>query len=139
MALSAFADKSREPREEDLRKVMGTTINHWTAILKRAAGDYPPLEESWGFAGTAWGWSLRLRQKKRTIMYLTPCKGYFIAGFALGEKAVRAAHEAGLDQSTISLIDGARKYAEGRAVRIEVRRKRDRDQVIKLAAIKMEN
>jgi hypothetical protein len=72
-------------------------------------------------------------------MYLTPCKGYFIAGFVLGEKAVRAAGEAGLDESTLSLIESARKYAEGRAVRIEVRRKRDRDQVIKLAAIKMEN
>jgi len=139
MALSAFADKSREPREDDLRRVMGTTIKHWAAIVKQAASDYPPLEESWGFSGTAWGWSLKLRQKKRTIMYLTPCKGYFIAGFALGEKAVRAAHKAGLDQSTLSLIDGARKYAEGRAVRIEVRRKRDRDQVIKMAAIKMEN
>jgi len=139
VALSAFADKSREPREDDLEKVMGRAIKHWRAIVKQAAGDYPPLEESWGFAGTAWGWSLRLRRKKRTIMYLTPCKGYFIAGFALGEKAVRVAKEAGLDESTLSLIDGARKYAEGRAVRIEVHRKRDRDQVIKLAAIKMEN
>ena len=139
MALSAFDDKSREPSEDDLESVMGRAIKHWMAIVKKAASDYPPLDQSWGFAGTAWGWSLRLRQKKRTIMYLTPCKGYFIAGFALGEKAVRAASEAGLDQSTLSLIDSARKYAEGRAVRIEVRRKRDRDQVLRLAAIKMEN
>jgi hypothetical protein len=118
---------------------MGRAIKHWTAIVKQAASDYQPLDQSWGFSGTAWGWSLRLRQKKRTIMYLTPCKGYFIAGFALGEKALRAAREADLDESTLALIDGARKYAEGRAVRIEVRRKRDRGQVIKLAAIKMEN
>ncbi|MFC1800043.1 DUF3788 domain-containing protein [Candidatus Eisenbacteria bacterium] len=139
MALSAFADKSRQPREDDLEKVMGITVKHWKVIIKQAAGDYPPLEESWGFSGTAWGWALRLRQKKRTIMYLTPCKGYFIAGFALGEKAVRAAKQAGLDESTVALIDGAPKYAEGRAVRIEVRRKRDREQVIRLVAIKMEN
>jgi hypothetical protein len=139
MALSAFADKSVKPGEEDLKRVMGRIFKHWTAVIEKAEADYPPLGQSWGFAGTAWGWSLRLRQKKRTIMYLTPCKGYFIAGFALGEKAVRAAKEAGFDESTLSLIDSARKYAEGRAVRIEVRRKRDRDQVIKIAAIKMEN
>ena len=139
VALSAFADKSKEPRATELQGVLGKGIKHWAAIVKWAETDYPPLEESWGFSGTAWGWSLRLRQKKRTIMYLTPCKGYFIVGFALGEKAVRAAHEAGLDESTVALIDGAQKYAEGRAVRIEVRRKRDREQVIRLAAIKMEN
>jgi hypothetical protein len=139
MALSAFADKSRKPAEEDLQKVMGRVFKHWSAIIERASRHYPPLQQDWGFAGTAWGWSLRLKQKKRTVMYLTPCKGYFMAGFALGEKAVRAAHEADLDESTLSLIDGAPRYAEGRGVRIEVRRKRDRDQVIRLAAIKMEN
>jgi hypothetical protein len=139
LALSAFADKSRKPGGEDLKKVMGRVCKHWMAVIEKAEGDYPPLEQTWGFSGTAWGWALRLKQKTRTIMYLTPCKGYFIAGFALGEKAVRAAKEAGLDESTLSVIDRAPRYAEGRTVRIEVRRKRDREQVMKLAAIKMEN
>ena len=31
--------------------------------------------------------------KKRTILYMTPCKGHFIVGFVLGEKTVKAAHE----------------------------------------------
>ena len=139
MALSVFADKSMKPGDEDLKRVMGTVFKHWTAVIEKAEGDYPPLEKSWGFSGTAWGWALRLRHKKRTVMYLTPCKGYFIAGFVLGDRAARAAKEEGLDESTLSLIDGAQRYAEGRAVRIEVRRKRDRDQVLKLATIKMGN
>jgi len=139
MALSAFADRSKMPQANDLKGVLGRSGNHWTAIIEHAASHYSPLDQSWGFSGTAWGWALRLKQKKRTIMYLTPCERYFIVGFALGEKAVRAAHEAGLDESTLAMIDGARKCAEGHAVRIEVRRKRDRDQVIRLAAIKMEN
>ena len=52
---------------------------------------------------------------------MTPCEGYFIASFALGEKAVRAAHETDLPVSALEVIDIAKKYAEGRGVRLEVR------------------
>ncbi len=103
------------------------------------ASEYQPLAEKWNFPGQKWGWSLQLKQKKRTVLYMTPCKGYFLAGFALGEKAVKAAHESGLPESVLNIINGARKYAEGRAVRVEVRTKKDLDNTKKLAAIKMAN
>jgi len=139
MALSAFEDKSKEPQKDELTKVLSRSAIHWVALVEQVEADYPPLDQSWGYSGAAWGWALRLRQKKRTIMYLTPCKGYFLVGFALGEKAVRAAHSSGLKKSTLDIIDSAKKYAEGRGVRIEVRTKRDRDDILKLASIKMEN
>ena len=91
------------------------------------------------FSGEKWGWSLQLKRKKRTILYMTPCKKHFLAGFALGEKAVKAAHESDLPGSVLTLIDSARKYAEGRGVRIEVRTKKDLESTQKLAAIKMAN
>ena len=137
MTLSAFSDKSKKPQAAELKEVLGRSHIHWKAILEQAERDYPPLDQLWGFSGASWGWALRLKQKKRTIMYLTPCKRHFLVGFVLGEKAVRAAHETNLHKSLLELIDTARKYVEGRAVRIEVRNKRDRDEVIKLAAIKM--
>ena len=70
---------------------------------------------------------------------MTPCQGYFLASFALGEKAVRAAHQSGLPDSVLSVIDNARKYAEGRGVRLEVRSQGDLENIQKLAAIKMAN
>jgi len=70
---------------------------------------------------------------------MTPCKGHFQVGFTLGEKAVKAAHESTLPDSVLAAIDGANKYVEGRAVRIEVRSKKDRDNVMKIAAVKMAN
>lgn len=139
MALSIFADKSKEPQKDELTKVLGRSNIHWVTIVEQAETDYPPLDKSWGYSGAAWGWALRLKQKKRALMYLTPCKGHFLVGFALGEKAVRAAHSSDLSKSMLAIIDSAKKYAEGRAVRIEVRTKRDRDDILKLASIKMEN
>jgi hypothetical protein len=70
---------------------------------------------------------------------MTPCNGYFFASFALGEKAVKAAHENGLPNSVLEVIDSARKYAEGRGVRLEVRSAEDVRNVEKLAIIKMAN
>jgi hypothetical protein len=89
--------------------------------------------------GANWAWSLRLKQKKRTVLYMTPCNGHFLVGFVLGEKAVTAAREGGLPDHTLEVIDEAKKYAEGRAVRIEVRRKNDFEIAKRLAAIKMAN
>jgi hypothetical protein len=139
MALSAFDDKSNAPCASDLEKMLGRTSSHWGHLIAHIASEYAPLDETWNFAGAKWGWSLRLKQKKRTVLYMTPCSKHFLVGFVLGDRAVKAAHDSTLPESVLALIDGARKYAEGRGVRIEVRTKKDRDHVMELAAIKMAN
>jgi hypothetical protein len=70
---------------------------------------------------------------------MTPCEGYFLASFALGEKAAKAAHENNLPISILEVIDSAKKYAESRGVRLEVRSVEDVRNVEKLAVIKMAN
>lgn len=139
MALSAFDDKSRTPRPTELKKTLGRTSDLWDKLKDHLESEYQPLSEKWTFAGKKWGWSLQLKQKKRTILYMTPREGFFSAGFVLGERAVRAARESGLPDSVLALIDSARKYAEGRGVRIEVKTKKALDTTKKLAAIKMAN
>ena len=139
MGLSAFSDKSRQPRAEDLKTTLGRSATHWDSLTSHIAAEYAPLEETWNFAGANWGWSLRLKQKKRTVLYMTPCKGFFLVGFVLGEKAVKSAHDSPLPDSILAVIDEAKKYAEGRAVRIEIKNKRDLEITKKLAAIKMAN
>jgi hypothetical protein len=137
MALSAFDDKSKEPGTSDLQKMLGRTSSHWNDLKTHIAAEYAPLDDTWNFAGAKWGWSLRLEQKKRTVLYMTPCKGHFLVGFALGERAVRTAHDSDLPEAILAVIDGATKYAEGRGVRIEIRNKRDLEITKKLAAIKL--
>ena len=139
MALSAFDDRSREPQAEELGEVLGRAGARWRELVEHLAAEYEPLDADWTFAGANWGWSLRLKRKKRAILYLTPRERHFLAGFALGEKAVAAAHGSGLPDPVLEIIDGARKYAEGRAVRLEVRTKKDVEVVRKLAAVKMAN
>ena len=137
MALSAFDDKAKEPGADELRQVLGRSSARWDELLSHLEVEQAPLDTAWGFAGANWGWSLRLKRKKRTILYMTPRQRHFLVGFALGEKAVAAARDAGLPGAVLAVIDEARKYSEGRAVRLEVRTRKDLDAVERLAAIKM--
>lgn len=137
MALSAFDDRACPPEDRALEHVLGRTSSLWARLKNDLQEAYGPLIEEWNFSGKAYGWSFRLKQKKRTIVYMTPCRAHFLASFALGEQACRAAHSAGLSPSVLALIDGAPKYAEGRGVRISVRSARDLVSVESLAAIKV--
>ena len=138
MALSAFDDKSKRPLDGDLKATLGSAYPQWVELLQRISSRYASSPE-WGFSSKSTGWGLRLKTEKRTVLYMTPCKGYFLASFALGEKAVKAAHESDLPPTIVARIDGARQYAEGRAVRLEVRSTADVRNVERLAQIKMAN
>ena len=139
MAFSAFDDKNHEPTDQEVAEVVADTAKLWIDLRSEIASLHDPLSEDWVFSGKKWGWALRLKHKKRAVLYMTPVKGFFYAGFALGQKAVDAAHESDLPQSILDLIDGSQKYAEGRAVRIEVRWEEDLRHVVGVAAVKMAN
>jgi hypothetical protein len=139
MALSVFNDKSRLPQDNDLAATLGSTFVFWNELKRLITSKFTPLSVEWGYASKKTGWGLRLKREKRTILYMTPREGYFMASFALGEKAVKAAHESDLPISVLKVIDSAKKYAEGRGVRLEVRSAEDVRNVEKLAVIKMAN
>lgn len=139
MALSAFDDKSKQPREKELAKMLGRTFDLWIKLKTVIAAKFPPVSEEWGYSSQSTGWGLRLKRDKRAILYMTPCQGYFLASFALGEKAVQAAHGSDLPTAVLTTIDSATKYAEGRGIRLAVKTAKDVRNVEKLAAIKMAN
>jgi hypothetical protein len=68
---------------------------------------------------------------------MTPCRGYFRASLALGEKAAAAARAARLPAALLHRIENAPRFPEGRAVRLEVRSSRDLPGIAKIAAIRM--
>jgi hypothetical protein len=137
MSLNAFNYKSRPPRNDELATTLGNAFVFWNELKKHIASRFTPLQTEWGFTSKKTGWGLRLKQEKRTILYMMPCQCYFFTYFALGEKAVKATHESDLSASVLKIIDNAKKYAEGRGVRIEGRSADDARKVEKLAIIKM--
>jgi len=139
MAFTGFYEKTKVPTEKELAEALGPAIGLWHKLRKSVAQEFPPLAEEWVFGGQKYGWSLRLKQKKRAILYMKPLAGHFLASFALGEKAVRAAQRSDLAASVLKLIDEAPKYAEGRGMRMEVRAAKDVRAALNLARVKMAN
>ena len=137
MALSAFDDKSHQPTDADLAAVLGRSGGAWDELKSYICAEYQPLVENWQFSGAKWGWSLRLKQKKRAVVYMTPQEKRFQVGFALGEKAVKAARNAKLPDNVLAIIDSAPKYAEGRGFRMEIKTKKELAGLKKLIAIRM--
>ena len=139
MALSAFDDTSRGPSDRQVADALGDVNDLWDGLRAEIASRFDPIAEDWTFSGKQWGWSLRLKHKKRAVLYMTPSDGLFFVGFALGVQAVAAAQEAGLPKRLLEIIEGSQKYAEGRAVRLEVTTPAGVDWAVILAEIKMAN
>jgi len=139
MYQSAFLEKTAKPRDADLAGVLGKAQNLWNELRNLIALEFDPLVEEWVYSGKNYGWSLRLKQNKRAVLYMTPLEHCFRVGLAFGEKAVLAAHQSHLPSSILKIIDDAPKYVEGRAIRLEIRKKTDIRVVVKLAGIKMSN
>jgi hypothetical protein len=139
MSPSAFLDRGSPPSERSLEAVLGKGNGLWAQLRARLSSELIPLREKWSFSGKSHGWILQLRHKKRTVLYMVPCPGYFVASFALGESACLATQRSGLPPHVLEIIQQAPKYPEGRGVRLEVRGKKDLANVEKLASIKMAN
>ncbi len=137
MALSVFDDRSRSPDPERLRAALGPAAALWRQLLARAAERDPDVLQLWHFAGPKYGWSLRVRQKGRVVLHMTPCKGHFLAGIILGEKTIAAAQAKGLPKPVLAVIEAAPRYAEGRGIRQKVSSARDLRIVTRLLDLKM--
>jgi hypothetical protein len=137
---NAFIGKPEMPTDDDLAAELGRSAKAlWDRLLASLAERHNIVTREWNSYSPKAGWSLRLKRDKRTILYLSPCRGCFRASFALGGKAVEAARASGLPQRVIQIIDSAKRYAEGTGVRIDVNGPADLAVVLKLAAIKLAN
>jgi hypothetical protein len=130
----SFDDKGKAPDDKALAKDLGPAKKLWDDFVGHVAAAYGPVTEAWGFYKS---WSLRLKKKDRTIVYLLPRDGHFLCAFVFGGKATDAARTAKLPKAVLKEIEAAPVYAEGRGFRLEVRTAKDVETMTKLAAIKM--
>lgn len=139
MALSILDDKSKKPDDDQLKEALGRTKRLWDELITHVEAEYEPVTQDWNFSGEKYGWSARLKRKKRTILYLIPCRRYFLCAFVFGGKATETARQSELPSDVMKTINEAPVYGEGRGFRLEVKKKQDAEIMKKLAAIKMDN
>ncbi len=139
MLRNAFVGQSKRPTEKQLASVLGESHALWRRLVADLKRELKLDKEEWNSYSVKAGWSLRLQLKKRNIVYLSPGDGCFLASFALGDKALAAARKSMLPRSVLKIMNEAKRYAEGSAIRLEVRGSEEVDAVKALAKIKIDN
>lgn len=139
MIENAFIGKLTQPTPKELAGKLGQAKDLWNDIVRDVTSECGITEKEWNCYSPKAGWSLRLKQKKRNIVYLSPCDGSFRVAFILGEKAMRVAKNTPFAAKLAKLIAEAVHYPEGSAIRFEVTSAEDVGFVKQLAKIKIEN
>ena len=139
MDQSIFMNKAVIPNDKDLSLVLGETYCFWKEIMDFVTMKDPKAAMEWSFPGRKYGWSFRLKDKKRVIIYLLPRDGFFIVAFVFGQKAVDAILTTGISDQIKTDLVAARVYAEGRGIRIDVKGINVIDDIKQLIEIKLSN
>jgi len=139
MDTSVFTDQTRVPSPKDLSASLGSSINFWMEIKKFVFTKYTGAAEEWNYPGAKYGWSFRIKDKKRVIIYLLPRDKYFLAAFVFGQKATDFILGSNIFNDIKLELQNARVYAEGRGIRIEVKSEKILPDIKKLIEIKLAN
>ena len=139
MYVNAFINKPEPPSDADVASALGPAKAAWDQFLAGLAGELGVDVHEWKCHSPKWGWSLRVKRKARTIVWLSPCGSGFNVAFILGDKAMQAARQSKLPKRIVEALDAAPKYPEGTGVRLHVKSTRALGALKKLAAIKLAN
>ncbi len=136
---SVFTDQKEEPTEIQLKKALGNSFAFWQILNDFTHKSYPGALEKWNYSGKKHGWSFRIYDKKRVIIYLLPRDGFFKAALVFGQKATTEILESDMSDHIKNELNAAKVYAEGRGIRIEVRNEAVLEDIKKLVIIKIAN
>jgi hypothetical protein len=135
--VSIFKDKKIVPSKELLADALGKTFTWWSAIQDYVYSQYPGATADWTYPGVKYGWNFRLKDKKRAIIYFLPRNKFFKVAFVFGQKATDIIVKSNISDSIKNELKSAKVYAEGRGIRIDVRNKKDIDDIKILVDIKL--
>jgi len=136
---NAFIGKKEQPLPAEIDAVLGESAPVWHSYIHWLATEHAITELEWKSSGARYGWSIRLKLKKRNIVYMGPAEGCFCVSFVLGDRAIAATKQADFPPAVRQAITEAPKYSEGTGIRLLIRTGEDIPPIQKLAEIKLAN
>jgi hypothetical protein len=136
---SIFIEKSKIPTESELKTALGDTYSYWKNLAEFSNKLFPSAKNEWHFSGEKYGWSFRISDKKRVLIYLLPRDGFFKTAFVFGQKATDQIIQSEISDHIKNELLAAKAYAEGRGIRIEIKDSEMIEDVKELIRIKIAN
>lgn len=135
---NAFIGEKKQPTVVQVTDALGPAAHAWQALIDWAQ-EQGITGQEWSSVSPKYGWALRLKAKKRNIVYLGPCRDCFRASFVLGARAVEAARASELPEPVLQALNEAPCYAEGTGLRLLVQSADDLPAIRKLVEVKLAN
>lgn len=136
---NAFLGKTTEPTEKEVATVLGEAAPVWNELLDWFKDEEQLSEREWNSYSPKYGWSLRVKRKKRNIVHMVPCNGCFRVMFIFGDRAVAAARASKLPKAVLKALDEAPHYPEGTGLRLVVKGSKDLPPIRTLTHVKLAN
>lgn len=118
---SIFSDPNLVPNEFALQNALGETYKTWQQIFQFTLDLHENAQSEWKYSGKKYGWSFRISDKKRVLVYLLPRAGFFRLAMVFGNKAYELIQQSNISESIKLELAQATVNAEGRGIRLEIR------------------
>ena len=118
---SIFMDKTVKPTDKDLAEKLDVTYDLWKRLCDLVLSKYPKGTADWNFPGKKYGWSFRIKDNRRALIYFLPKDQFFKVAFVFGDKAVIDIMRTGISDKIKEELNQAKKYGEGRGIRIDIK------------------
>ncbi|MDR3652455.1 MAG: DUF3788 domain-containing protein [Paludibacter sp.] len=132
-----FNDKLLTPTDEMVISALGETKYLLDSVISFIASEFDDCHTEWKYYGSKIGWSLKLFNKKRNVVFVGIEEGYFRLAFAFGEKAFQEIMKSNLPDSIKQQLSEAKVYVEGRPLRLDIKNKTDSTPLFQLIKIKL--
>ena len=129
MATSIFDNKEIVPNDEDLEDILKSSLDVYNKLISFLKNEYGLLTTEWKFYSKKAGWTLRISNKKRNLVFFSPNEDYFLVTVNMGVKVSKIALDSDISDNTKDLIRQAKVYAEGISILIEVRNDKDLEDI----------
>ena len=139
MMENAFIGKITQPTQKELASELGPSNELWEQLVNGVTEECGITEQEWNSYSPKAGWALRLKHKKRNIVYLSPCHGAFRVSLIFGDKAMNMVRSMKFPAKIRKIIADAPHYPEGSGVCLEIKAAADLKAVRELAKVKVEN
>lgn len=139
MSTDFLFNKSKEPSPEHLTLLLGPAAKLHQKLDQFLEEEMGQINFEWKFYTKKSGWTRKALVKKRNLLFFSPKQNMFSVTFVFGDKAVEAVGKSDLPDHIKTELSQARKYMEGRGIRIDVTTDEELDIVKKLLLIKVES
>jgi len=132
-------DKTTEPDKRKVVELLDDTALLWVNLKTFLTENIGSVKEEWKFYGAKSGWTMKVLLGKRNLFFMKPEESAFMVAFVFGDKAVSAVEKSNLPENIKTELTEAKKYMEGRGLRVYVKTNDDLEIVKKLVEIKVKN